>query len=280
MDLPRAALRFTVTRAQIHAYAAAINDDISEHRSGEVAPPLFAAVAAWPALMDALESVAPQRAVRTAVHYRHDLTTYRRMRTGEVVETTASATGLQPMPGGTVVWCHGITTDEHGYTIAEQWFAPFVRGVVHPRRCGHCSDAPDDDVEDDAPLAVVVERVDLDHPARYAAATGDDAEIHLDDGFARSVGLPGVVLQGLCVAAIATNCAIRSLAGGDASLLRRVAVRFDAPVLPGQEFTLRFSRGARDGCFRFTARTGEGRLALSHGLVEVGPATATAARSD
>jgi acyl dehydratase len=36
---------------------------------------------------------------------------------------------------------------------------------------------------------------------RYAAASGDHNPIHLDDAFARSVGLPGRILHGLWTAA-------------------------------------------------------------------------------
>jgi hypothetical protein len=41
----RSPLQFTVTRAQIEAYATAINDESSEHRSGEVAGPALGSAA-------------------------------------------------------------------------------------------------------------------------------------------------------------------------------------------------------------------------------------------
>ena len=56
---------------------------------------------------------------------------------------------------------------------------------------------------------------------RYAAASGDHNPIHLDEAFARSVGLPGRILHGLWTAAQVARAASGAapagalLAGGD-----------------------------------------------------------------
>jgi acyl dehydratase len=84
---------------------------------------------------------------------------------------------------------------------------------------------------------VVAEReVDLDagFPARYAEASGDTNPIHLDPAAARSAGLPGVVLHGLSTVAVGASFAIDDLAGGDATALRRLRVRFARPGQPGR----------------------------------------------
>ena len=49
---------------------------------------------------------------------------------------------------------------------------------------------------------------------RYAAASGDDFAIHLDDEFARKVGLPGRIVHGLCTMAFAGR-AVLEAAGVD-----------------------------------------------------------------
>jgi acyl dehydratase len=108
---------------------------------------------------------------------------------------------------------------------------------------------------------VVAEReVDLDagFPARYAEASGDTNPIHLDPAAARSAGLPGVVLHGLSTVAVGASFAIDELAGGDASALRRLRVRFARPGQPGQ--------AARFAAHRASASRGgstTGRFALS-----------------
>jgi acyl dehydratase len=82
--------------------------------------------------------------------------------------------------------------------------------------------------------------------AAYAEASGDHNPIHLDDDFARSVGLPGLIAHGMLQMGIAATVAAEA-AGGPGNL-RRMSVRFAGVVVPGDAVT-----------FRATP-TGEGRL--------------------
>ena len=67
--------------------------------------------------------------------------------------------------------------------------------------------------------------------AAYAEASGDRNPIHLDDDFARSVGLPGVIAHGMLQMGIAATVAAEAAGGPDR--LRRLSVRFAGMVLPG-----------------------------------------------
>ena len=64
---------------------------------------------------------------------------------------------------------------------------------------------------------------------RYAAASGDDNPIHLDDEVARSVGLPGVIAHGMLTMALAGR-ALTSWSGGAGSVVE-YGVRFTRPVV-------------------------------------------------
>ncbi len=67
--------------------------------------------------------------------------------------------------------------------------------------------------------------------AAYAEASGDHNPIHLDDDFARSVGLPGVIAHGMLqMGILATVAAIEA---GGPEHLRRLSVRFAGMVEPG-----------------------------------------------
>ena len=67
--------------------------------------------------------------------------------------------------------------------------------------------------------------------AAYAHASGDHNPIHLDDGFARSVGLPGVIAHGMLQMGIAGTVAAEAAGGGEH--LRRLLCRFSGMVVPG-----------------------------------------------
>ena len=51
-------------------------------------------------------------------------------------------------------------------------------------------------------------------------------QIHLDDEFAKSVGLPGIIIHGLCTMAFTSVAAIEHGCPDDPTRLRRLAVRF------------------------------------------------------
>jgi len=71
--------------------------------------------------------------------------------------------------------------------------------------------------------------------AAYAEASGDRNPIHLDDDFARSVGLPGVIAHGMLQMGIAGTVASEEAGGGDR--LRRLQCRFAGMVAPGDTVT-------------------------------------------
>ncbi len=71
--------------------------------------------------------------------------------------------------------------------------------------------------------------------AAYAEASGDHNPIHLDDDFAQSVGLPGVIAHGMLQMGIAGTVAAEAAGGG--ARLRRLVCRFSGMVLPGDRVT-------------------------------------------
>jgi len=81
--------------------------------------------------------------------------------------------------------------------------------------------------------------------ARYAGASGDFNPIHLDDEFARSVGLPGRILHGLYTMALLARA--QTQAAGGPEHLKRLAVAFRGTAVPEQEITITGSVSAREG---------------------------------
>jgi acyl dehydratase len=71
--------------------------------------------------------------------------------------------------------------------------------------------------------------------AGYAEASGDVNLIHLDDEFARKVGLPGVIAHGMLQMGIMATVAAEAAGGGER--LRRLSCRFAGMVVPGDTVT-------------------------------------------
>src|ERR687889_1606067 len=68
---------------------------------------------------------------------------------------------------------------------------------------------------------------------RYAGASGDFNPIHVDEEFARSVGLPGRILHGLWTMAQVARA--QTEAAGGPQRLRRLSVQFRGMGVPEQE---------------------------------------------
>jgi acyl dehydratase len=71
---------------------------------------------------------------------------------------------------------------------------------------------------------------------RYAGASGDFNPIHIDDDFAKQVGLPGRILHGLWMMAQVARA--QTEAGGGPQSLRRLQVQFRGMGLPEREITV------------------------------------------
>jgi acyl dehydratase len=69
--------------------------------------------------------------------------------------------------------------------------------------------------------------------ARYAGASGDFNPIHIDEEFARSVGLPGRILHGLWTMAQVARA--QTEAAGGPEHLKRLSVQFRGMGVPEQE---------------------------------------------
>jgi acyl dehydratase len=75
-------------------------------------------------------------------------------------------------------------------------------------------------------------------PHRYAGASGDFNPIHIDEEFAKSVGLPSNILHGLYSMGVVAKAAAQGLAGGDPRALKKLTVQFRGMGLPEQEITV------------------------------------------
>jgi acyl dehydratase len=80
---------------------------------------------------------------------------------------------------------------------------------------------------------------------RYAGASGDFNPIHIDDEFARQVGLPGKILHGLWTMAQVARA--QTDAAGGPHTLKRLAVTFRGMGLPEREITITGSVDRVDG---------------------------------
>lgn len=265
--------RFAVTRERLIAYAEATNDPIPAHRAGDVANPVFAIVPVFESLLEPALDVVPLSLLGKVLHGEQDFRFHRPIRPGDQLVSRAKMIGWEGLPNGTRAAVYLETRDEHGELANEQYVTFFVRGFDAGAAVGELSPGHrfEDRLRGTTPAADVVQRVDDDQTFRYGPAAGDPMPIHLDEEVARDSGLPGIIAHGLCTMAFTSWAVLTELAGSDVARLRRLAVRFSKPVLPGQELrTQAWNAGPADGATRYAFETTVGDDAvIRDGLAEI-----------
>ena len=97
-------------------------------------------------------------------------------------------------------------------------------------------------------------------------------QIHLDEEFAKSVGLPGIIIHGLCTMAFTSVAAIESFTPDDPTQLRRLAVRFATIALPEQTITTKlWAADERDGrqCYAYETTSDADAVVIKDGWAEI-----------
>lgn len=64
--------------------------------------------------------------------------------------------------------------------------------------------------------------------------SGDDNPLHAEPAFARAAGFPRPILHGLATMGVAGHALLKTVCGYDPARLASMAVRFSAPVFPGE----------------------------------------------
>ncbi|OGI18662.1 MAG: hypothetical protein A3B68_01415 [Candidatus Melainabacteria bacterium RIFCSPHIGHO2_02_FULL_34_12] len=103
----------------------------------------------------------------------------------------------------------------------------------------------------------------------YAGASGDFNSIHLDDEFAKKVGLGGKILHGLCTMAYVYRAIVQN---EDPQKVKKIKVRFRNVVRPLDKLTIE-GKVAKEENNLFTieanAENQKGEQVITNGLIEI-----------
>jgi acyl dehydratase len=272
---PGEPVAFAVERERIVAYAAATNDSIPQHAAGNLAPPVFSIVPSFQAMGMASMSVIPAKLLGAILHGEQDFHFHKGIEPGMELTTTATPIGMRQRSSGVTVVVRTDTRDAAGDLVTEGYSTTFVRGAQGAGDVG--DEAPphrfDEALRERDPDTEVSQTYDADQTFRYAEASGDPMQIHLDEEFAKSVGLPGIIIHGLCTMALTSVAVIESFTPDDPTKLHRLAVRFASIALPEQTITTRIwsagERGGRD-CYAYETTSDADAVVIKDGWAEIG----------
>ena len=261
---------FEVTAERVIAYAEATNDEHPKHRWGELAPPVFAIVPVFESLMPSMAGVVPAELLMTVVHGEQDFRFHQPIVPGQTLVSRAAPVGVHGARSGVQVVAKAITETMSGEPVVEQYMTAFIRGAQLDIDDGEplTQHAFSDELRCTEPANAVTHGYDRDQTQRYSTASGDPMPIHLDDDFAKSVGLPGIIVHGLCTMAFTSRAVIQTACPEDPSRLKRLAVRFAKIVQPSEKVTTSVW-DAGGGRYPFETVSDNGNVAIKDGLAEV-----------
>jgi len=220
----------------IERYAAASGDANPRYAAGpgQIASPLYPVVPGFPLMM--MVGADPELEVGNPLmilHGEQEIVYHRPLLGGEALVLHPSLERVEDKGKGAVFVAGVRAGTPGGESVVDQFWTIFVRGAGsgtdRPRQ-----DSPPEPVRGEV-VAEFTRHIDEGMPARYAEASGDHNPIHLDPGVAAAVGLPGVINHGLGTCAIVTGGLVDALFDGDATHLKRLAVRFTGMVAPGDD---------------------------------------------
>lgn len=261
---------FRAEKDHMVAFAAATNDDLAAHARGEYAAPVYAVVPVFDAMARTTMEVVPEDLRMRILHGEQDMRFVRPIRAGDELRCRAKVIGIHGRSSGVVVTTYLESLGSQGELVNEQYFTGFFRGG---RLEGGRGEQPpehqfDEGLRERSADAKVEQTFDADQTFRYAEASGDTTPIHTDEEFAKSVGLPGIIIHGLCTMAFVSRAVIQNTCPQEPGRLKRLAVRFSAPARPGDSVTTQLW-GIGDGRYAFETSTEDGALVIKDGLAEV-----------
>jgi acyl dehydratase len=115
--------------------------------------------------------------------------------------------------------------------------------------------------------------IELELPSLPQAAliyrlSGDPNPLHSDPDVARAAGFPRPILHGLCTFGMATHAILKACCEYQATRMKSMAVRFTAPVYPGE--TIRFQLWRRESKLHLRARIdARDTVVLNNGIIEL-----------
>ncbi|HTW88881.1 MAG TPA: MaoC/PaaZ C-terminal domain-containing protein [Candidatus Binataceae bacterium] len=275
------AVETRVSREAIRNYALACNDDNPRYLDpavvgGIIAPPLFGVTVTWESLLRASGDPEVGVDVMRLLHGEQDMEFLAPIRPGDVISSRSRIASIETRATGEALDIEVIAHNQNRNPVLRTITGLFIRGTRRERSSSPTPGAPEAARPAGEPIVVTSQTIDRDQTFRYAEASGDRNPIHLDENVARMVGLPGIIVHGLCTMAFVSRVVVDALCDRDPARLKRLRVRFTRPVFPGQTInTLIWHDGEHEGRARYALETynSGGQPVIRGGIAEIAPAT-------
>jgi len=244
---------------------------------GVVAHPMLVCALTWQIssrLQDHLMADGfPFQVSKQQVHYSERITWQRPVRPADRLTIRGQIAAILPHRSGTHLVVRYEASDPEGQWVFTEHTGALLRGV----RCadeGRCIELYSPVVGHNYSATLWEQDIDL-HPLAahiYDGCAEISFPIHSSPAFARSVGLPGIIMQGTATAAMAVSELIRRESNGDPGRVTEIECHFVGMISPGTAFKVRLQERQESDAFTelyWNAQNAQGRLVMSDGRMKI-----------
>ncbi|MDP8257687.1 MAG: MaoC/PaaZ C-terminal domain-containing protein [Candidatus Alcyoniella australis] len=217
------------------------------HPQGMVAPPMFAVALTWPMIQGIQTSLGDRlqpEVVMTMVHSSEHLILHQPIKPGSRVTINGEVAAVLPGRSGTRVVLRLDARDQAGAALFTEFCGATFRGVQCDGEAAGRDDLPPLPDPPQPGDALWEHELQISPAASFVYDGCSDIvfPIHTSVGFAKAVGLPGIILQGTATLAMAAAVLLTREAGNEPERLAQLACRFSDMVLPGTAIRVRLLR--------------------------------------
>jgi len=259
-------------------YAAAVGDDnplyFDDRRpEGLVAPPMLAVALTWPISSNIGDYIEvrdfPREVLHTQVHYTERLDCHRLVRPGDRLTIHGAIAAITPHRAGTYCCLRYEAFDRQSRPVFTEHSGALFRGVAC-RGGRDTADLPADPQGDWNSAALWSREIQVDPmlPYIYDGCSDIVFGIHTSPAYAVGVGLPGIILQGTCILALAARELVNREAGGEPQRLKTLSCRFSGMVKPGTTICVALKSRSKEDLF-FEVMNQAGEKAVSKGYARI-----------
>ncbi|MFX1515420.1 MAG: MaoC/PaaZ C-terminal domain-containing protein [Promethearchaeota archaeon] len=259
----------TVEPKKTMAYAEATNEtnpkyyEVDENKLA--IPPLFPVTMLVDPMIQIVKDDTLNLDIFRMVHGEQEILYHRPLRPWDKIKTKVELDSIDVKEAGDILWAK-VTGHSQEELVFEMRAGMFFK---KPRK-GERSKKKEETVKREILFSKDM-KVTSDQSVRYAAASGDDNPIHVDKDVAMAVGLPNIILHGLCTLAFATQAVVDEVAKGDPTKVKQIKVRFSKPVLMDSTLTTEGWLVEEDDTSKtiaFESKNKKGEAVLKLGLIK------------
>jgi acyl dehydratase len=267
-------------------YAAAINDNNpvylnDEREEGIIAHPMFPVTLTLPIVENLgsyisgeSASTFPYEILMTVVHYSEYLKIHRLIKPDDELVVQSRFIAMLPHRAGThtIICLEG--KDKQEQPVFTEYLGGMLRGVEYLGEEVGRELLPSipQFTQSDTPSWNKELFVDPLRPYIYDGCAGTTLPIHTSKEFAHQVGLPDIILQGVCTLAFAVREIVNREAAGDPTKITDIACKFTAMVIPDSTINLEVKNAIKTENGRdifFEVYNKENRQAIREGYIRL-----------